>query len=134
MPQHVFKVEDDGSDTELLRFNIADYCPIEEIQSVFKRVDKGFFIIDVDGDLYIKSSVKLKLTKELYTELGVPEILEKGKPYPSLWKNSDAQRFSVYCDIVEKHQSYNNTFGSKPISTPSTLLAVCLHSIIHPYT
>ena len=59
MPQHVFKVEDDGSDTELLRFNVGDHCPIEEIQSSFKRLNKGFGIIDVDGDLYLKSSGKI---------------------------------------------------------------------------
>ena len=31
MPQHIFKVEDDGSETELIRFNIPDACPIEEM-------------------------------------------------------------------------------------------------------
>ena len=125
MPQHVQKVEDDGSETELLRFNAADYCPIEEIQAFFKKVNKNFHTIEVAGDWYIKSSVKIRLTKGIYTELGVPEILEKGKPYPLLWKNSDGQRFLVYCDIVEKHDSYGNTSGgSLSISTPSELLAV----------
>ena len=28
MPQHIFKVEDDGSETELIRFNVPDDCPI----------------------------------------------------------------------------------------------------------
>ena len=105
MPQHVFKVEDDGSETELLRFNVADHCPIEEIQDLFKKVNKRFFVIEVAGDWYIKSRDKIRLTKGIYTELGVPEILEKGKPYPLLWRNSDAQRFFVYCDIVEKLSS-----------------------------
>ena len=125
MPQHVYEVEDDGTETEFLRFNVADHCPIEKIQSVFKKVNQGFYITEVTGDWYIKSRVKLKLTKGLYTELGVSEILEKGKPYPLLWKNYDGQRFLVYCDIVEKHDSYGNTSGgSLSISTPSELLAV----------
>ena len=39
MPQHVYKIEDDGSETKLLRFNVADHCPIEEIQDLFKKVN-----------------------------------------------------------------------------------------------
>ena len=88
-------------------------------------MNRGFYIIEVAGDWFIKSSVKIRLTKGLYTELGVPEILEKGKPHPLLWKNSDGQRFFVYCDIVEKHDSNGNTTGgASHISTPSKLLAV----------
>mgnify|MGYP001795661247 CR=1 FL=1 len=81
-------------------------------------------IIKVDGDWYFKSKDKIRLTKGLYTEFGVPEILEKGKPYPLLWKNSDAQKFRVYCDIVEKQTSCDNIIGSRQLSTPSHLLAV----------
>ena len=126
MPQHVYKVEDDGTETELFRFNVADQSlSIEEIQDLFKKVNKRFFIIEVAGDWYIKSRDKIRLTKGIYTELGVPKILEKGKPYPLLWKNSDGQRFFVYCDIVDRHNSYGNTTGgASHISTPSKLLAV----------
>ena len=108
MPQHVYKINDDGTQTELLRFNVADHCPIEEIQTVFKSANKDFSIIEVAEDWYMKSSSKIKLTKGLYTELGVTEILEKGKPYALLWTNSDAQRFFVYCDLVGKDESYFN--------------------------
>ena len=124
MPQHIYKVGDDGLETELLRFNIPDACPIEEMQDLFKMLNKRFFIIEVTGDWYIKSKDKLRLTKGLYTELGVPEILEKGKPYPLLWNNSDGQRFLVHCDIVEKLSSYDNIVGPCRLSTPSKLLAV----------
>ena len=124
MPQHIFKVEDDGSETELFRFNIANACPIEEMQGLIKNLDKRFFIIEVDGDFYIKSRDKLRFTKGIYTELGVSEIIEKGKPCPLLWNNSDGQRFLVQCDIVEKLSSYDNITGSGRISTPSKLLAV----------
>ena len=124
MPQHVYKVEDDGSETELLRFNVADHCPMEEIRDLFEKVNKSFFIIQVDGGWYSKSQDKIRLTKGIYTKLGISKILEKGKPYPLLYNNSDAQRFLVYCDIVEKLSSYDNIGGASHISTPSKLLAV----------
>ena len=54
----------------------------------------------------------------------MPEILEKGKPYPLLWKNSDGQKFLLHCDIVEKQSSYDNIVGPRRLSTPSKLLAV----------
>ena len=69
------------------------------------------------GDWYLKSKDKLRFTKGLYTELGVPEIILKGKPYSLLCNNSD-------CDIVEKLTSYDNIVGHRIISTPSKLLAV----------
>ena len=95
MPQHIFKVGDDGTETELIRFKVPGDCPIEEMQDLFKMLNKQFDI-KVDGDWYFKSKDKVRLTKGLYTEFGVPEIIEKGKPYPLLWKNSDAQNcFSI---------------------------------------
>ena len=126
MTWHIFKVEDDGSETELLRFNVPDQCPIEEMQELFNKLDKRFYIIEVAGDWYIKSRKKLRLTKGLYSEVGVPEILEKGVPYPLLWNNSDGQRFLMHCDTVEKLSSCDNIGGSAHISTPSKLLAVVL--------
>ena len=42
MPQHVYEIKDDGTETELLQFNVAEHFPIEEIQSVFKRVNRAF--------------------------------------------------------------------------------------------
>ena len=77
IPQHVYKVEDDGSETQLLRFNVADHCPIEKIQDLFKKVNKGFFIIEVAGDWLIKSRVKIRLAKGIYTKLGVPKFLKR---------------------------------------------------------
>lgn len=74
--------------------------------------------------IYIKSKDRLRLTEGLYTQLGVPRILEKGKPYPLLWNKSDSQKFLVHCDIVEKLASYDNIRGSSHISTPSQLLAI----------
>ena len=48
---------------------------------MFKKLNQGIFIINVDGDLYLKSNrKKIRLTKGLTTEFGVPEIIEKGVP------------------------------------------------------
>ena len=47
------------------------------------------------------SNQKLQLTKGLYIELGVPEIVEKGKPYLLLWKNSDGQRL-ILCIVTSQ--------------------------------
>ena len=50
MPRHIFKVEDGWLETEILRFNVADACPIEEMRELFKKLDKRFGIIEVAGD------------------------------------------------------------------------------------
>ena len=95
---------------------------IEDLQQAFIRVNKGINILNSDSDWSIVSKINIKLDKEFYTELGVPEILTADKPYPLVWK---CQKFFVYCDIVDKHESYGNTSGgSLSISTPSHLLAV----------
>ena len=84
-----------------------------------KAIDKGIKILESNGDWYIKSRFKLKLGKGLYNELGVPEILTAGKLYPLIWNGPS---FFVYCDIVEKHDSYKNIRGT--FNNASKLLAV----------
>ena len=91
---------------------------IEDLHQAFNKVNKGFNILKSDGDWSIISKIPVKLDKELYTELGVSEILTANKLYPLVWKS---QRFFVYCDIVNKQDSYN---GSRTFITPSKLLAV----------
>ena len=44
MPQHIYKVRDDGSETEPIRFNVPDACHIEEMQDLFKMLNKLFFL------------------------------------------------------------------------------------------
>ena len=72
MPQHIYKVTDDGTETELIRFNVPDDCPIEEIVDLFKMLNKRFNIdhrtktcISVfrncDGILLVKVSVRFPL-------------------------------------------------------------------------
>ena len=104
-----------GEQVELFGF-------IEDLQQAFTRVSKCINILKSDGDCSIVSKINVKLDKELYTELGVPEILTANKPYPLVW---NCQRFFVCCDIVDKHESYGKTSGgSFSFSTPSKLLAV----------
>ena len=110
-----------GDHVELFGFNRGVFT-IEDLQQAFTRVNKGINILKSDGDWLIVSKINVKLGKEFYTELGVPEILTAGKPYPLVW---NCQRFFVYCDIVDKHESYGNTSGgSLLISNPSKILAV----------
>ena len=96
------------------------YYNIEDLQRSFRRVNKGVDVMNVDGDWFISSRIKVKLTEELYTELGVPEVLTAGKPYPLIWKNTPS--FLVYCDIVDSHYSYDYAFSAS--YTPSHLLSV----------
>ena len=83
-------------------------------------MNKGINILKSDDDWSIVSKINVKLDKELYTELGVPEILTANKPYPLIWY---CQRLLVYYDIVEKLSTYDNIM-EVVISTPSKLLAV----------
>ena len=110
-----------GDQVELFGFNFGVFT-IEDLQQAFTRVNKGINILTSDGDWSIVSKIDVKLGKEFYTELGVPEILTAGKLYPLV---CNFQRFFVYCDILDKHESYGNTSGcSLSISIPSHLLAV----------
>ena len=121
--QRVTIISNSGKeDLELLGIGGGFWFTIEDIQSSFRRLNKGVEIISVDGDWFIKSSSKVKLGKELHTKLGVPETLTVYKPYPLQWKKPPS--FLVYSNMVNSHFSYSNNFGSKSIPTPSHLLAV----------
>ena len=58
MPQRIFKVEDDGSETELLRFNVADACPLEEMRELFKKLEKRFEHIHIHFKIIINTLQK----------------------------------------------------------------------------
>ena len=105
-PQRLYNMDD--GDAELISLGNGDYT-LDVLKRSLKAIDKGIEIIESNGDWYIKSRFKLKLNKELYTELGVPEILTAGKLYPLIWNGPS---FFVYYDIVEKHDSYKNISGT----------------------
>ena len=86
-----------GEQVELFGFNRGVFT-IEDLQQAFTRVNKSINILKFDRDWSIVSKINIKLDKELYTELGVPEILTASKPYSLVW---NCQRFFVYCDIVD---------------------------------
>ena len=106
-------------DTGVTLVIISGTHPLRVLQNSLKEVDMGPEIVESNGDWFITSKFKLRLSKGLYTKFVVPKILSAEVSYPLFSKNSS---FLVYCDIVDKQESYSNT--SRSISTPSHLLAV----------
>ena len=62
--------------------------PLKFLQNSLSEVDMGPEIVESNGDWFIISKFKIKLSKELYTKFGVPEILEAEASYPLFSKNS----------------------------------------------
>ena len=108
-PQRLFNV--DNNYLELNSLNDGDYT-LDVLKRSLKAIDKGIEMLESNGDWYKKSSFKLDLGKQLYTQLRVPRILTPGKLYPLIW---NCPSLFVYCDIVESHDSYSNTtVGATP--------------------
>ena len=74
--QKVYNLTSDQ--VELFGFNRGVFT-IEDLQQAFTRVNKSINILKFDRDWSIVSKINIKLDKELYTELGVPEILTASK-------------------------------------------------------